>query len=160
MKTDLTALSKMPAHESTAEMRKRIEEETTEAAQKKPVDPRIEEEYVFDFKWKDARGKSWSGRFKNRILSIAQQQLVGALQSDMAGGKPYHSLDPMTAEINLLCAWMAVSLDEEERPLWAKDFRSFKNVLLLQAIYKEVASHEATFHGLVAGQGTGQEDDL
>lgn len=158
---DLSVLAEMPVIQSSGDMRKQLEEEVE--AQKdqdatKP-NPRTEEEYVFDFKWKDARGEVWKGKFKNQILSVGQQQLVGALQAQMGGGQPYITLDAMTQEINLMVAWMTFSLDPKARPSWAKDFRALKSVSLLQALYGEVASHEATFHGLVKVEASGKKDD-
>lgn len=160
---DLSALGEMPVIKSSDDMRKQLEEEMeTQKDQdltKQEQDPRTKEEYVFDFEWRDGRGKVWRGRFKNQILSIGQQQLAGALQAQMGGGQPYNTLDGLTQEINLMVAWMTFSLDQKQRPLWALDFRAIKNVSLLQALYQEVASHEATFHGLGETETPSKKDD-
>lgn len=158
---DISALAEMPVIQSSDDMRKQLEEEVEAQKDQDSMkqNPRMEEAYVFDFEWKDGRGKVWKGKFKNRILSIGQQQLVGALQAQMGGGQPYITLDAMTQEINLMVAWMTFSLDQKSRPSWAEDFRAFKSVSLLQALYGEVASHEATFHGLVKIEASGKKDD-
>jgi hypothetical protein len=108
-------------------------------------DPKLNEEYEFDFCWKDRRGNKWEGHFKNKILSIAEQQAVGILRSRLAGGIPIESLDLMTNELNLIIAHLSISLIV--KPEWAEDLRSLKHIDLLQDLYKEVASHEAMFFG-------------
>lgn len=115
--------------------------------EKKPeVDSaKMKEEYAFAFKWKDGRGKTWEGPFVNEILTIAKQQAVGVLRAKLGDGLPISSLDPFTNEINLMISHMTFSL--KEKPDWAKDLRALHDVSLIQAIYEEVASHEATFFG-------------
>jgi hypothetical protein len=108
-------------------------------------DPKLNEEYEFDFCWKDKRGHKWEGHFKNKILSIGEQQAVGILRSRLGGGIPIESLDLMTNELNLIIAHLSISLIV--KPKWAEDLRSLKYIDLLQDLYKEVASHEAMFFG-------------
>ena len=144
--TDLTPLTKMPVHESTDEVLKRVEKKIEAEKEKKAADPRCEEKYTFNFEFKEPNGNSWTGKFTNRALSIAEMQMVGALQAEFAGGRSYDSLDPLTQELNMICAWMAISL--EDKPKWAEDLRSLKSIALVQKLYGEVALHEATFHGV------------
>lgn len=116
-------------------------------SQKEPVkeDPKLNEEYEFDFNWKDKRGNVWEGHFKNKILTIGEQQAVGILRSKLSGGVPVTSLDFITNELNLIIAHLSISLIE--KPKWAEDLRSLKHIDLLHDLYKEVASHEAMFFG-------------
>jgi hypothetical protein len=108
-------------------------------------DPRDSVEYQFNLDFKDGRGKTWQGKFINRILTIRDRQLVGIMRARLTGGSPHESLDPLTAEINLMVTHLTQSL--KERPLWAKDLLAITNYEVLQAIYLEVDSHESWFHG-------------
>ena len=169
MTPNLDTLGSMPVHESAEALRKRLDETAREIEEKsvaspKPdesleADPRTKEAFSFDFRYVTPHGKSFEGRFKNRILTIAQNQRVGALQAEMALNKPYDSLDPMTREINLAVAHMMVSLDPESLPSWAKDLRALHSVDLLFKLYEEVVSHEATFHGLSEAPSRSAKDD-
>lgn len=119
--------------------------EVEEKEEPKVDSAKLNEEYKFNFKWTDGRGKVWEGFFVNEILSIAKQQAVGVLRAKLGDGLPVSSIDAFTNEINLMVAHMSISL--KDYPDWAKDLRALKDASLLQAIYEEVASHEATFFG-------------
>ncbi len=152
---DLSVLEQMPLMgQSTADLKKQAEEavasKTPEQAKQEKADrdPRTKPIYTFDFEWKDGNGKVWKGKFKNTRLTIREQQIVGVLQAQMSGNTPYNALDVMTQEINFMTAHLACSLDVEISPEWAKDLRELDSIALLQDLYKEVALHEAIFHGL------------
>lgn len=108
-------------------------------------DPRDSTEYAFHFRWTNGK-KVWEGDFVNKILNLAEQQQVGVIRARLAAGLPIESLDPLTIEINLMLAHMALSLITV--PDWAKDLRLLNSVRLVQDLYEEVASHEAHFHGV------------
>lgn len=143
-KIDTEELTKSVAHlvEASAE---ELKEEIDEATETTENDEKYKERYTFQFKWKDGRGKVWKGSFTNKILTIAEQQAVGILRAKLGGGMPSNTIDAFTNEINLMIAHMTYSLDDV--PEWAKDLRKLQSVELLQQIYLEVASHEATFFG-------------
>jgi len=122
-----------------------LKEEVQQDTEPKKEDPKQKEKYGFDFKWKDGRGKLWEGHFVNKILSIAEQQSVGITRAKLAGGMPTSTIDPLTAEINLIISHLTFSL--EDKPDWAKDLRKLNNIELLQNLYQEVADHEAMFFG-------------
>jgi len=108
-------------------------------------DPKLKEKYIFNFSWEDGRGKTWEGVFANKILSIKEQQAVGVMRASLNGGIEFKAMDPFTAEINLIISHLAFSL--VQKPEWAEELRELKDVSLLQALYGEVAEHEATFFG-------------
>ena len=108
-------------------------------------DPRGEDEWTFEFEFKDGRGKVWRGTFVNKTLDHRDRQLIGSMRARFSGGMDFNSIDPLTNEINLMIAHMTFSL--QKSPKWAEDLRALKNVDLLQALYGRVASHEAFFHG-------------
>lgn len=140
----------VPQHliEASSEELKENAKKAMEAPNKAEIDlndPKMQEEYTFNFNWKDNRGKSWTGAFSNKILSIKEQQAVGVLRASLSGGVDFKALDPYTAEINLMIAHMTFSLTD--KPDWAKELRDLNDVSLLQELYGEVASHEATFFG-------------
>jgi hypothetical protein len=130
------------------ELKKELEEKTKEPTpdKKKAPDPRTQRDYPFDFDWVDGRGKHWRGKFTNHVLNMREKQLVGVMRARMAAGMSFDSLDPFTAEINLMIAHMTYSLDED-RPTWAKDLQKIDDIRLLQELYTEVANHEAIFLG-------------
>jgi hypothetical protein len=139
-----------PKHLDPEEMKKRIEAEVVKATDPIPVMPptsggKLEREYTWQFSWTDGRGRTWSGQFRNKVLSVRDRQMVGILRARLAAGVPLEALDDMTAEVNLMIAHLTYSL--AERPAWAKDLAALDDVRLLQEIYLEVADHEATFFG-------------
>lgn len=118
--------------------------------------PREAEEYTFKFEWKDARGKSWSGEFTNKILTVLDRQIVGALQAQWQDHKPALAIDPELANMTYTVAHMTVSF--VNRPTWAKDLRTLHSLELIQALYLEVLAHEATFHGYTEDQKSSTEE--
>lgn len=109
-------------------------------------DPRNEKEYTFAFRYKAPHGsKTYAGQFTNRVLSIAQRQMVGMLRARYSGGTPYEQLDFFTAELNAMIAHLDLSL--LKRPQWADKLTELEDVELVRALYQEVALHEATFLG-------------
>lgn len=136
------------------------EEELREAAQKSTDpetveadkhDPRLEEEWTFQFNWKDGRGKVWGGEFTNKILNVGEKQAVAGLEATYAGGHSFDAIRPHIRDVNMILAHLSLSLIN--RPAWAKNLRGLTNDLLLFRLWEEVASHEATFHGLETGEG-------
>lgn len=140
-----------PTHLTTDEMKENVEEAAKEAIPKKDSEkdpetsPKSQREYTFDFNWKDPHGKVWSGKFTNRIPDIRTRQLIGALRSQLGNNLPAESLDLATTEMNLIIAHLTFSLVKQ--PKWAEDLGELFDFQLLQAIYTEVATHEATFLG-------------
>lgn len=139
----------IPSHllpETEEGLKEEVNEAVVKIDEKEPVkDPRDEEEYTFQLKFTDGRGKLWQGRFVNRIVNIHDQQLIGVMQSRLGGGQPLNSLDALIAELNMMVAHLTRSL--KDRPDWAKNLLAITNYEIVQAIYMEVASHEAHFHG-------------
>ncbi|OGD36831.1 hypothetical protein A2V94_07005 [Candidatus Atribacteria bacterium RBG_16_35_8] len=113
-------------------------------------EPKVNEDkykdiYPFHFKWTSKRGQVFEGDFVNKILSIKDQMGVGVLRAKLAGNTPIESLDAFTVQLNMMVAHLTISLIE--KPEWAKDLRDLKYADLLESLYSEVASHEATFFG-------------
>ena len=160
---DVGTLGEMPEHikqstqDAAAAIKKRIEAKKEETeVEKEAADPKAQEEYTFPFKWTDANGKLWKGTFTNRVLTHSDRQWVGALQSEWQLGKPHDSMDPEVAAMNYMLAHMAATLKGDED--WAKDLRKLHSTDLIQELYKEVASHEATFHGHPANKEASKTD--
>ena len=134
------------ATKGKAELEKQLEAPDEEAEKKSSKnDPKLNKKYPFKFHWKDGRGKVWKGDFVNEVLSIRQRQMVGVLRARMAAGVPIEALDEMTQEINLMVAHLTYSL--VERPDWANDLQALDDIRLIQELYGEVLTHEATFLG-------------
>lgn len=128
----------------------KTEIENTVEPEKKAVvdrldDPRNNERYTFTLRHTDARGKLWEGTFTSKILTIGERQLMGVMRSRYQGGTPLEALDAQTAEINLQLAHLSYAL--VDYPRWAEKLRDLNDPGVVNAIYREVASHEAFFLG-------------
>ena len=134
----------MPHLRPTEELKAEAEE-AVNGKRAEPADPRANREYPFQFKWTDSAGKTWSGPFVSKILTLGEQSLVGTLRARLSGSVAYEALDDFTKELNYLVANLSYSL--KDRPEWAKDLRELDDIALLQALFAEVAKHEATFRG-------------
>lgn len=142
--SELTKKLEMPHLRPTNELAAEAVE-AVEGAKPRVEDSRESSEYTFDFDWKDRKGKRWTGKFTSKILTLGEQGLVGILRARLSGNVPYESLDEFTREVNFLVAHLTYAL--KERADWAQDLRSLNDITLLQALYAEVAKHEAIFRG-------------
>lgn len=129
------------------------QEANEEAQEEKRLAPKLEKEYTFSFSHRTLT-KHYQGAFTNKILSIRERQFAGLLQARFAAGVPFDQMSPFTRELNLILAHLEVSL--VKRPDWAQDLASIEDYTVLQEIYSEVASHEATFLGYEATQEEGE----
>jgi len=119
-------------------------------------DPRFKERYTFKFRWDNGRGDIKSGTFINKILSLHEKNsLVDILRARLCGSLAYEAISPLSNEINFIRAWCQFSL--EEKPKWAEDLGALTSEDLIQALYQEVASHEACFHGREEPKGKSTE---
>jgi hypothetical protein len=109
-------------------------------------DPRDARVWAFDFSYKDTRGKVWSGKFRNSILTIGQYRQVKIIKARLNGGVSVATLDASTWELNEMMAHLLVSLDRETMPAWAQRLDDLFDAGIVEALYNEVASHEARFH--------------
>lgn len=167
-KPNLEKLEEMPhLTEATAEATRRIEKELAATPEEKEAekeaeqeaeDPKLQESYTFSFEYKNGRGRITRGEFTNRILSHRGRQAVGLLQAQWQLGMSNASLDSEVSGMNYVLAHMAVSLKPGKGADWARnadgdiELRDLTDIDLIQALYKEVSAHEATFHGY--GDGT------
>ena len=111
------------------------------------VDPKDSEKYTFDFNYKDARGKIWSGKFTNRILTVGQKRQLKVLKAQLSGEVSVQALDNDVWLINEWIAHLSISLEQNKIfPSWAKDFEALYDKRIIGALYEEVDSHESTFH--------------
>ena len=123
--------------------------ETAKALVKKKEagpDPRkLEPTYTFDFSYTNKRGKKFEGELTNEILGIKEQRLAGILRAQLNGGIPVEALDDKTNDLNFVTAHLMHSL-KKPLPDWL-NFDTMKHADVIFAIWKEVDSHEKTFHG-------------
>ena len=146
-----------------------VEESSTDTAVVRPVvsQPRgpsndakgaggIGPEHHFDLDYTDSRGYRWTGKFSSHVLTIADRAAIGITRATLFGGVPLASLDKATINLLEAQAYLAVALDEA--PDWAKDLSKVRDLGVLFAIYKEVASYEATFWG-TGSEGSSSMDD-
>jgi hypothetical protein len=126
----------------TPDLRAEVEERL---AGKPKQDDKSKREFTFQFRHEAPNGKIWEGTFTNHVLSLRERQMVGIMRARLGGGMPVESLDPLTAEINLMLAHLEYSLTD--KPDWAKDLSKVEDLGMVQALYAEVATHEATFLG-------------
>lgn len=158
---DLSTLDAMPHLTQSVEDAKKAIQKKVAAVEKESDedDPKTKEEYVFDFSYTDGRGKVWSGKFKNKIITLMDRQGIGNLQTQWQGGYPYSSCDPEIAGLNYILAHMAVSLQPVRGGEWAKSdaIRKLTDLGLVQKLYEEVSAHEAKFHRPGENQKAGKE---
>lgn len=143
--------------EDEAKLREQVA--TQVQPEKKPVvdranDPRNDERYTFTVSYRDARGKLWEGSFTSKILSLGERQQMGVLRAQFQAGTALDSLDMSTADLNMKLAHLIYSL--AAKPKWADSLRALLDPGIIDAIYEEVASHEAFFLGWLPAEGTGQ----
>jgi len=109
-------------------------------------DPKDSERYVFDFKYRDSRGKVWSGKFTNRILKVGQRRMLKILKAQLSGGVSVQALDADGWLLNGMLAHLQLSLERNsDFPKWAEDLEALYDERIIEALYEEVASHEAIF---------------
>ncbi len=120
-------------------------EESPEKAVEKLGDPRMRDEWGFPLDYTDLAGRTWKGKFINRILTIDQINQVGVIRAKLCGNLPIDSLDVSTLDNAEMLSHLTVSL--AKRPDWALKLGELKDPGLLRAIYVEVSSHEDMFHG-------------
>ena len=117
-----------------------------DAPKEKPEDPRASEKYTFDFSFEDARGKTWTGKFTNNALTVGNYRLYKLTKARLCQNVPLEALDPDAEYVNDMLAHLSVSLEKNsDFPSWAKDLDKLPDIRIIAELYKEVASHEATF---------------
>jgi len=151
MSTDTAAIPELPrASEAAAKLEGKSPDESI------PNDnPKDRKEYTFQFDWTDARGHRWLGEFTNRILSIRERQRQKVLKAQMSGNVPVQALDADAWTLNEMISHMTISLIK--RPDWAKHLDDLLDEVLIEQLYEEVASHEATFHRRGEDSGKGEK---
>lgn len=135
----------IPELKSAAQIVSELEGQA-DKAEDENIDPREAKEYTFDFSYTDARGKTWAGKFTNRILTIRQRRQVKVMKAQLSGGLSVASLDADVWEMNEMIAHLSVSLAKPV-PEWARDLEALFDEQIVIKLYEEVALHEATFHG-------------
>ena len=142
-----------PAHLSTEAIKDdlKAQDESTEEVKDEKIanNPRAQEKYTFQLKYKDARGHTWTGEFTSKILNQQERAAASIMQARLAGTVPYESLNPLARELALIRAHLAYSLVtvEDTGPKWAVKLDDILDPGVLQALYEEVASHEHFFLG-------------
>lgn len=142
-------MSAIPQIKAPEEMKSELEkkEESPEERVEKLDDPRLQEFYEFTLDYTNPRGRTWKGPFKNKILDFQMISQVGIIKANQFGGLPIAAFDAYTVDHNEKISHLTVSL--VSRPDWCEGNKlsRLKDKGLLDAIYKEVSSHERTFHG-------------
>lgn len=157
--SDLQGERAMSGMDSAAKTAEEIKEELS-GGEKSPEEtvaeldePKMKEEYTFDFNYMDVVGREHSGKFTNKILSIDQINQVGVIRAGVCGNVPIAALDNSTLDNSEMLAHLTVSLTK--RPKWAAQLGALKDPEILRRLYVEVSSHEDTFHGRGEDQKAG-----
>jgi hypothetical protein len=104
-------------------------------------------EFTFNFRHETPGGRVYEGTFTNHVLTNTQRAQVSVVGARMRQGMPFESLDPVANMWIERMAHMAISLPQDERPEWAEDLGALYDDDVVNALYKEVSSHEDTFFG-------------
>jgi hypothetical protein len=105
-------------------------------------------EWVFQLDHTDQRGRKWTGEFKAKVLTTRDRVTVGLTKARMANGIASAMLDPSTDSLLEVLAHLTVAI--VAAPPWAEDLTAVYDQGVLGAIYAEVVSYEARFHGAEA----------
>lgn len=124
-----------------------VKKEVAEA--KAIADPRSKRVYEFPFKY-SLGTRLLEGEFQNTVPDMKTSRMIGLMRAHLGGGVAYERLDPFSQELFLMVAHLSYSLTK--KPAWADDLLALDHTVL-QALYSEVAVHEATFRGLRPDQG-------
>lgn len=127
--------------EAEKQSRKNLNQAVT-GGESKP-EPRIGRLKTFSVRHETADGSILVGEFTNKILNISDRIAIGGLMARMAGGVSYESLDPATRQLAEVVAHLQCSLTE--KPSWFGDLLGEEDMVLIEKIWEEVASHEAMF---------------
>lgn len=128
------------------------DDEDTEAAELRQK--MMQRKYTFNFVWpqpqeraEDYDGPTFEGVFTSVIPDVRTRRQMGIARAKLAMGTAYEALDPFTNEINLILARLEWTVDASANPEghWSHDFNSVVEYEMLQALYQEVAAHEAIF---------------
>lgn len=114
----------------------------------------------FDFDYTDRRGRRWVGHFAAHVLTYRERIQVGLIRSNLAANTPPSSLDPATADLLEMIAFLQVSLDDY--PDWASPDKllDLYDWLVVAMLFKEVSDYEDRFHGPDdGGSGAGADSD-
>lgn len=104
--------------------------------------------HSFNFRFVDRRKRVWTGSFQAHVLTSREKIQVGLVRAQLTGNTPVEALDRVTYNLVEMVAVLEVALDS--RPMWADDLLNLHEMGVLQALYEEVATYEARFHGAIA----------
>lgn len=137
-----------PAQMREALANERIEKEEVH----ENLDPRKQRKYTFQFDFTDPNTKRrYRGLFTNVILNLDTRLQASTLESQLIGGVPYQSVDPVMGNIAKGVAHMTFSLEkamQQEPEGWANNLLALDDTSPVLALYEEVLVHERTFRGL------------
>ena len=121
------------------------------------VDPKAALTYEFEIDWRDPQGNRWRGHFRNKVLTVGQRRQVKIIKAKLAADLTVAALDADVWILNEKLAHLMVSLDQtvEGFPKWARKLDDLFYEELIDLLYTEIVSHEATFlrRGSSAGSG-------
>ena len=121
------------------------------------VGDKTKPEYTFHLCYETSGGRVYEGTFTNHILTNTQRAQVSVVAARLRQGMPYEAFDPITNMWIDQMSHLAVSLPLDDRPEWARDLGALYDDDVVGAIFREVSSHEDTFHGRSEDQEEGQE---
>jgi hypothetical protein len=121
------------------------------------VDPRTAEEYTFTIDLTGGDGRRYVGEFTNRILTPQQRINAGVMRAALAQNTPFEALDPETSYLLEQIAHLTISI--VKKPSWwaTGGAKPVLNTDVLNAVYMEVAMHEATFRGSAPAPAASQD---
>lgn len=121
----------------------------TVSATPSAFNPRGSETYTFSIDMTDGAGVRRTGEFTNKILTIEQRMTVSLLIAKLSRNTPWEAIDDEGRNLLEMVAHLTISL--AAKPSWfALD--TLTNIRLLNAVFAEVAGHEAFFRGSPAPQ--------
>jgi hypothetical protein len=141
--TKVATLDTPPAPDTREEVEKKIDEAVNPgSSEEKPESVKREHTFQVDVESR-MMGKRYVGTFTNQILTPKMELQVGTIRSQLLAGAS-SNVDMDTALLCEKIAHLRVSLAKKP-----KDFDPYEceDREILDAVYREVASHEARFWG-------------
>ena len=108
----------------------------------------VPEEIVIDFSHTSGRGKVYEGKITYSVLDVGETIRVGIMAAHLRAGADVSAMDTNTLNLTEMMATIIVGC-RDPKPDWMVDLLGLKDTSVIEAIYQEVASHEARFRGKV-----------
>lgn len=115
-------------------------------------DGRLQKIWTFQFAYEDpTTNRSYEALVTNEILSLDKRLKAASLESQLIGGVPFNSVDPVMGNVAKAIAHMTMSVQKvagESPAGWTDNFLALLDTQPVLHLFEEVLGHENTFRGV------------